>query len=203
MSPGFSDSIKLPCSPHAFFLVIVCLRSFCSYDSPRPSSSMKLSPSCRARPPFTIPSHRDPPIASCRRHLSPPIPLHPYCRCNPRAIQRNLVSSRRLFPTFAGSQLSTPRLSNSVKTLPCSISLLCLSLSLPYFSFDTFPRLPPRANIIPRNITLPVFIRRPFSASRPSTYIENNSSLVPVLTRFLPGIFAHVMSHITPPGDKQ
>lgn len=63
LSPGFSDSIKLPCSPHAFFLVIVCLRSFCSYDSPRPSSSMKLSPSCRASPPAR-PLHAATPLSS-------------------------------------------------------------------------------------------------------------------------------------------
>lgn len=81
-------------------------------------------------------THRDPSVSSRRRHLSP---LHPYCRYNPRAIQRNLVSSRRLFPTFAGSQLSTPRLSNSGKTLPCSAPF---SLSL-FLSSSSTPISPP------------------------------------------------------------
>lgn len=71
-------------------------------------------------------THRYPSVSSCRRHLSPPIPLHPYCQYNPRAIQRNLVSLRRLFPTLASSQLSTPRLLNSAKTLPCSTPSLLL-----------------------------------------------------------------------------
>lgn len=139
-------------------------------------------------------TYRDPSVSSRRRHLSP---LHPYCRYNPRAIQRNLVSSRRLFLTFAGSQLSTPRLSNSVKTLPCFAPFsLSFSLLLRHLS----PRLPPRANIIPRNISLPVFIPRLFSASRLSTYIENNSSLVPTLTRLLSRIFARVKFHTMPSG---
>lgn len=138
-------------------------------------------------------THRDPSVSSRRRHLSP---LHPYCRYNPRAIQRNLVSSRRLFPTFAGSQLSTPRLSNSVKTLPCSAPFSLSFSLLRHLS----PHLPPWANIIPRDISLPVFIPRLFSASRLSTYIENNSSLVPTLTRLLSRIFARVKFHTMPPG---
>lgn len=115
MSPGFSDSIKLPCSPHAFFLVIICLRSFCSYDSPRPSSSMKLSPSCRT----SAPSRPIVPLSSLVATTSFLRFLFIHIVGVTRAIQRNLVFSRRLFPMLAGSQLSTPRLSNSTKTLSC------------------------------------------------------------------------------------
>lgn len=128
-------------------------------------------------------THRDPSVSSRRRHLSP---LHLYCRYNPRAIQRNLVSSRRLFPTFARLAIVDPATLEFRKNAPVLCPLF--SLSLPLFFFDTFL------------ISLPVFIPRLFSASRLSTYIENNSSLVPTLTRLLSRIFARVKFHTMPPG---
>lgn len=93
-----------------FFLVIVCLRSFCSYDSPRPSSSMKLSPSFRAPLAHSLSlslSHpffptAPPPVLS---HSSTPFSFFRFLFIHivgvTRAIQRNLVSPRRLFPSVA------------------------------------------------------------------------------------------------------
>lgn len=82
-----------------------------------------------------------------------------------RAIQRNLVSPRRLFCRALQLAIVDPAtLLNPAKTLPCF---------LPFYNITS-----PEADIIPRNISLLVFTVRPFSASRlPSPYIKNNSSL--------------------------
>lgn len=82
-----------------FFLVIVCLRSFCSYDSPRPSSSMKLSPSFRT--PLSLFPFLPIFLFLLDAVLFLPIPLHLYCRCNPRYSAELSLPASRLFPSVA------------------------------------------------------------------------------------------------------
>lgn len=83
-------------------------------------------------------THRDPSVSSRRHHLSS---LHPYCRYNPRAIQRNLVSSRRLFPTFARLAIVDPATLEFRKNAPVLCPLFSLSLFLSSSSTPFFPPL--------------------------------------------------------------
>lgn len=89
-----------------------------------------------------------------------------------RAIQRNLVSSRRLLPSVAAPQLSTPRLPEIPQKRTPPYSLLSVEHHLPHRS-----RLRTQNGYnSAEHLSLLLFTFRPFSASRlPSLYIENNS----------------------------
>lgn len=119
---------------------------------------MKLSPSFRA-PLFPSPLPSSPSVVV----LFLPIPLHPYCRCNPRYSAE--LSSPRVdfFRTLQLAIVDPATLLNPAKNA---------SVLPPFYNITS-----PEADIIPRNISLLVFTVRPFFASRlPSPYIENNSS---------------------------
>lgn len=92
-----------------------------SYDSPQPSSSMKLSPFCATRRSYSL--------FSLYYHLFLPIPLHPYCRCNPRYSAELSLFASILSERCACNCRSCATLSNSIKTLPCTFSWLQHHLS--------------------------------------------------------------------------
>lgn len=127
-----------------------------SYDSPQ--FSMKLSPSCATRLSLVLLS----------RFITTFFFRFLFIRIVDvtRAIQWNLVSSRRLFPSDALAIVDPATLSNSIKT----------ALS-PLYNI-TFPHLFRTGYNFVEYI--PSDFLRPFSALRlPSPYIENNSSLEP------------------------
>lgn len=113
------------------FLLFLRLSTACEFDETFLRARARARASLFILLSLSFPVSRFPFLASLARlassaaplrSLSFPIPLHPYCQCNPRAIQRNLVSSRRrLFPSVTASQLSTSAaLSNSAKKKTCS-----------------------------------------------------------------------------------
>lgn len=182
---------------YAFFLVIVRLRSFCSYDSPRPSSSMKLSPArrCPSRPLALcsfLPVSLIHPLQtvlhsffslSLRHALFPPIPLHPYCRCNPRhSAELSLLAS-----TFSGRRsvaivATLVTLSNSAKTYS---SMLPPSLGASPFSSSTRRPLPHTRNGYNSAEHLLPFHFSPFFRFAPPSAVLHRKQFVPLTDLFL------------------